>query len=82
MLPAETGAAIRSYFERKNLEFQTEWERARWIGTNAYNSGWIKKRKSPKELLPFPWENEAKTSPQDIEDLRKEMGWQLPQEHQ
>ena len=82
MLPAETYAAIGSYYELKNFEFQAEWERARWVGTCAYNSGWGKKNKSPKELLPFPWENDSVTSPQEIENLRKEMGWQLPQEHQ
>ena len=79
MLPAETGAAIRSYNEGKNLEFQAQWERARWVGTCAYNSGWIKKKKSPKDLLPFPWENEAEVNPQEVENLRKEMGWAIEQ---
>lgn len=80
MTPAETWVAIRGYYEQENQRFQTEWERARWVGTCAFNSGWVKKKKSPNELLPFPWEGASLVSPQDIEKLRKEMGWQLPEQ--
>ena len=81
MLPAETWVIINNYYKQEELEFQAEWERVRWLGTYIFNSGWVKKKKSPKEILPFPWDSEGEVSPQDVETLRKEMGWQLPEQH-
>lgn len=82
MLPSETWVAINAYWEKENDQVKDNWERARWVGTNAYNSnGFLKKTKSPKDLLPFPWEKDSSPAPQEVENLRKEMGWQLPEQH-
>ena len=72
MTPHETWAAINSYYEVRDFEFKNSWEQTRWLGAYVYNSGWVKKGKSPKELLTFPWESGAAASPKDIEQLRKE----------
>ena len=69
--------AINGYYEKENLEFKRVWERTRWLGAYVYNSGWVKKKKDPIELLTFPWESGDAPDPKDIEDLRKEMGWQI-----
>lgn len=79
MTPAETWIAIRGYNERKNDEFKAEWERTRWLGTLTVNM-WAKKKVSPTTLLPFPWEKEGPASQADVETLRKEMGWQQPEQ--
>jgi hypothetical protein len=77
MLPSETYAVIRRYNELELERFKDEWIRTRWVGTCVYNSGWVKKAKSPNEMITFPWEGgETKATQEDIQSLRKEMGWE------
>lgn len=80
MTPGETFAVIKGYNERKNCDYKAEWERTRFIGTILANQWAGKgKQKSARELFPFPWdEDEEGATPANIEELRKEMGWQQP----
>jgi hypothetical protein len=79
MLPVETWVAIRGYTERRNEDFKDEWERVRWHAAVMVNV-WSKKKIEPSRLKPFPWEGaDSGSAPEDIESLRKEMGWQEPE---
>jgi hypothetical protein len=80
LTPRETWNAIDGYNERENAEYRTSWEQTRWLGAIVAN-GYLKHPKSPRKLLPFPWDNESAGAPEDeIQDLREELGWES-QEH-
>ena len=76
MTPPETWVAINGYNDKYESDFHREWERIRWLGAIVAR-GWSKDKVDPKTLLPFPWEKEgSESTPERIEELRKEMGWE------
>lgn len=77
MTPRESQNALNGYRERTEKGFKEEWERVRWLGT-IFANVWSKKKLKPSQLISFPWEKEGQeSSPEAIEALRKEMGWEI-----
>ena len=75
MTPREFWNACKGYRDKDESSYKTEWERARWIGTQARNA-FSQKQIKPTELLPFPWDNDERDFTEEIELLKERRKWQ------
>tara|TARA_R100000231_G_scaffold139076_1_gene119133 strand:- start:662 stop:958 length:297 start_codon:yes stop_codon:yes gene_type:complete len=60
--------AQQGLFDSYEVELQTKWEIARWIGAVVINPH-VKKNVQPKDLAKFPWEK--KKSVKTVEEMKK-----------
>ena len=75
--------AVSGYYERENRRNKEQWEQIRVIVGVVANKpvyGYKNRPKIAKQLLPFPWDDEAGNIPteEEIKKLREEV-W--PQKH-
>lgn len=58
MLPREFHNMSDGYSKKLEMQYQADWERARWIASVTI-APHTKKRLKPKELMTFPWEKKT-----------------------
>ena len=68
--PNEFDAICEAYAERRESDYKERWERARLLATIVIQPH-LKKKVSPKNLLPFPWEKQSAPKVSAREDLEK-----------
>ena len=61
MLPREFYNMSDGYSKKLEMQYQADWERARWIASVVI-APHTKKRLKPKELITFPWEQKKTTN--------------------
>lgn len=79
MTPHEFSCAMFGYNEKEEEDLKTSWEQTRWLGSLIVNVNRPRNKTiQPHSLIRFPWEK-ADATDDDLQRLRKEMGWQAPQ---
>jgi len=78
MTPREFWNACNGHNEKTQRNYQTEWERTRWLGAVQANS-FSSKRVQPSELLKFPWEAEAIDRSEEIKLIKERRKWRAEQ---
>ena len=61
MLPREFYNMSDGYSKKLEMQYQADWERARWIASVVI-APHTKKRLKPTELITFPWEQKKATN--------------------
>ena len=59
--PEEFGAVCRYYHSEREAQYRNEWERVRWQ-TSILLQPYIKGKKSPRDLLPLPWDTSSQAA--------------------
>jgi hypothetical protein len=75
----ELSNAIEGYFEKEDRHNRVAWETTRILYAAIQNKpvhGYKIKPKQPDKLLTLPWDNNGELPTEnEIDNLRKEMGW-------
>lgn len=58
--PGEYEATVEAWSQRQEARNRDDWERMRMLASIVIQPH-VKKRLTPKELLPFPWEERGKS---------------------
>lgn len=80
--PRQFANAIGGYFEAEQRRVKESWEQTRLILSSIASKpvyGYRIKPKDPKQLLPFPWDNDGGAIP-DKEELERLRAETWPQE--
>lgn len=72
--PGEFEAICRAYHEAEESRMRESWERTRMLAAIVIQPH-VKKRVTPRELLPFPWDNRRPDAPViSKEEQRRRVG--------
>jgi hypothetical protein len=74
MTPRELFNAVRGYDRRQQFIFKAGWEQTRWLGAVVHNT-FGGKRKQPREMAKFPWDEEVKDRSKEIELIKERRKW-------
>ena len=71
--PEEFGAVCRCYHSEREAQLRDGWERARWQ-TSLLLQPYVKVKKSSRDLLPLPWDEEPSQENRAERDMELRSG--------